>query len=214
MTRIAFCGPNMSLNESLTQKTVDFLYEEGVDIVTLPNPVQHCMDLTGRERFESHDIDWMNLWGASMRRMMIEGSKEAKVLLSASCGIDEVCMQATWLGEQIEAQNGAMTLVDAKGTPLVGNDGVMVNRSGAVLQSILNSTEEEVSIWWDFIYAVLPVTMEASSTPDIILTQYRDFLASVPVLQDVVRLPDNEEAAVDALKNEVERWKEKQDSSS
>lgn len=206
--KVAFCGPNMELNESLAKVVKDLTYQESLEYVELANPMRTIADITKRETFfEGHEIDWMNLWSTSLRRMEIEGARNADVVTSASCGVDNVCMQAAWLGEQVEKAKTGLSLVDSKGEPMVGESGVWINRSGAVLQAIMNSAEEEVFEHWDFVYAVMPVAMEMSKIQEVLLYQYADFLKTVPAFQSITHLPDNLEAATDALKNEVDEWK-------
>lgn len=203
---IAICGPNMELNESLTGVIHDLLYSDTLEQSIMRHPMERIAAETGREEFDGHDIDWMNLWSSSCRRVELEGLKDKDVIISSSCGIDQLCYQAAWLGDQMEREKVGLSLVDASGNPIDSGNSIWINRSGSVLQVLLNSTEEEVFDYWDFIYAVLPVEVELSAAQAPLLVQYQDFLGSVPVFEDVIRLPDNLDAASDALKNEVEKW--------
>lgn len=212
--RIAFCGPNLELNRKLALAVKDLIYEENLDFEEVPNPLEHVARTTGRDRFEGHDMDWANLWGTSIRRMMLENTT-ADVVISATCGIDQLAYEAAWLAQQMAESQSALALVDAKGQPIAGEQAVWINRSGAVVQVILNSTEEEVFEYWDFVYSVLPVVSASSPSIDALVFQYKDFLDTAPAFQQRVKgLPDNEEAAMDALRAEVATWRQKIASSS
>lgn len=209
--RIAFCGPNLQLNEALSHVVKDLVYEENLEFIDLVHPMLRVTELTKRDPgyWADHNIDWMNMWSESIRRMDMEGAREIDVVLSASCGIEQVCLQATWMGEQVEAQKRQSSLLGPSGENILGDAGVWINRSGSVLQALLNSSEEEVHEYWDFVYAVLPAEAEIDDKMLPLLMQYRDFLASVPSYQVVIRLPENQDAATDALKIEAEKWKAK-----
>lgn len=212
--RVAFCGPNMELCDGLAYEAKELIYGESMDVVLLPNPLREVLDLTHRTKFEGHDLDWMNLWTTSFRRVMMEGSSGSQVVVSGSCGLDQLAIQATWLGEQMNAYQSGLVIADATGqVHQPGEVEAMVNRSGAVVQVLLNSSEEEVVGYWDFVYAVMPASSGLSGAPNEVISQYSDFLASVPAFAGIVRLPDNKEAAVDALTNEVAKWKVKLNSS-
>jgi hypothetical protein len=185
----------------------DEIYNEDLSFAEIEHPMVKVMEMTGREKFEKNDLDWMNMWSISIKRMMIEGAQESDVVVSSSCGVDNVCLQAAWLAEQVDRSQGSMSLVDAEGNPLLGEEGIMINRSGSVLQAIMNSAEEEVFEMWDFVYAVVPVEVELSAIPAPIMAQYQDFLGKVPVFKDIMHLPDNPYAAADALREESVKWK-------
>lgn len=190
--RIAFCGPNRALNYELVQ----FVRYELRDIkpVILEHPAHEIADI--------NDPDWSNLWRSSLRNMAEAKNRQVPLVLSASCGIDEVVEQAVLLAEAaIKKQSIALpdsySQVDVAG----------LNKIGSILQVILNQTEQEVVDWWTNVYAVLPTASKLSVAQDEVLTQYDDFLTSVPAFQDVQRLPDEPTSAKDLLKEEVENWK-------
>ena len=209
--RIAFSGPNLPLNESLSRVVRDLMYSEDLDFYEVSHPMMKVVESTGwdQEKFDGHNIDWMNLWSVSIMRMNLERIREIDVVTSPSCGVDNVCLQATWLAEQVDRAQVGLSLVDPMGNPIASGETVWINRSGAILQTILNSTEEEFISFWDFVYAVLPVEVELSTATAPLLIQYRDFITTIPAFQGIIHLPDNLDAATDALKNEVGKWKEK-----
>lgn len=207
--RIAFCGPNGTLNESLSEVVRDMLYDPDKEVVELTHPVMRLTEITQwePEHWAGHNLDWMNLWASSLRRMELEAAREVDVVLSSSCGVDQVCLQAAWLGEQSQAQATAPSLLGPDGSAIIGQDGVWINRSQAVFQAMLNSSEEELYEWWDFVYAVLPLEAELDAPLLPLLIQYRNFLSGIPIYQDIIMLPEHQDAATDALRNEVDKWK-------
>ena len=73
--RIAFCGPNTQLNESLSHAVKDLIYSADLDFAEIPNPMVRVIEVTRwePEKFSGHNVDWMNLWATSLRRMSLEG---------------------------------------------------------------------------------------------------------------------------------------------
>ena len=207
--KIGFCGPNPELNDRLARHVKDLIGNEVVDVIMLPNPYQEVMEIVRNENFQNIDIDWVNLWIATYRRMVEVGAREGDLVLSTTCGLDQVVIQAAYLQSQVERGSHELLIADATGQTRTSAEMALLNRSGSVLQVLLNQAEEEMAEYWDFVYAVLPVALGVASTPDAILVQYEDFLTSVPVFSMIDRLPDNEEAAQDALSQEATKWKEK-----
>jgi len=207
--RIAFCGPNHELNNNLVRHVKDLIGNEVVDVRVMPNPYQEAMEITKRENFVNIDMDWINLWIASFRRMVELGLEDEDLVISATCGIDQLVVQAAYLQGKVEENNNGIVIADATGQNITGQEMALINRAGAVVQVILNQTEEEILEYWDYVYAVLPVALGVAKIPDAILMQYEDFLTDAPAFAGVQRLPDNEEAAMDALQQEVGKWKEK-----
>lgn len=207
---------NILLNETLASHAKDLVYREELDFSPIPNPLAQLAQITGREEWEGTDLDWMNLWASTLRRMTIESLRQQDVIISASWGIDQVAHQAAFLSDQvIRQQIGG--LVGPDGKPIVAPEQTMAtNRTGGVLQVLVNSAEFEAVEVFDFTYSVIPValTPDTNETQAAVLAQYDDFLATVPAFQNVVRLPDNEEAALDALRIESEKWKQVLSSSS
>lgn len=194
--RIAFCGPNPTINHEL----VRFLRN---DLLLDRNPT--VLDNNLRQ-FLSDDnpdfLEWINLWSSTFRSLNRMKLNEELSVVSASCGIDEVVGQAAVLAEQMMysqtlALPSSMGNLDASG----------INKTGSILQVLLNQAEQEVADWWTFVYAVIPVSSKLSIAPSEIITQYDDFLSSVPVFSDVKRIPDNLTSAQDFLKKEAEEWK-------
>lgn len=207
--RIAFCGPNIEVCDRLSREAKDFIYSDVIELEELGNPMKEVLERAKKERFNTNDLDWLNMWATAVRRMDIEGAREVQAVISSSCGIDQVALQATWLTEQMNFIQNQLVITDATGQGQMSEADAMVNRSGAIVQVLLNSAEEETVEFWDFVYAVMPAASKLSKTPSEIVFQYSDFLGSVPAFSGVTRLPDNFEAAVDALKNEVPKWKAK-----
>lgn len=208
--RIAFCGPNIAINENLAQQTYDLLHEDGdgLEIIPIGNPLLQLRQITRKTEWDKVEIDNMNLWAAVLRRMSLESVRDRAVLVTASCGIDQVAIQATWLAEQVEHQSSG--IIGPNGKPIVSTDALMQqNRSGGVLQAIMNSTEQEVVEVYDFTYAMLPaIAPEADPNFASLLIQYNDFLTTVPAFKDsVTRLPNTEEAAKAVLQSEAEKWR-------
>lgn len=203
---ITFCGPNLEINESLMGKVYDLLYSDSVDITKLDNPIPFVMQQSGREKVEGKDSDWINLWSASIRRMRLESLvQDNQTILSASCGIDQLVYQASYTEQLLNRIQGGLLLVDSKNQPISGPEEALLNRANSVLQVILNSTEEEMAYIWNFVYAVLPVN--ATGETAALVRIYKEFIQAIPMFQGVILLPENEEAAEDALANEVEKWK-------
>lgn len=190
--RIAFCGPDRALNYELLQ----FVRYELRDVK--PVIIEH----PAHEVSEVSDKDWSNLWRVSLRNIAEIKNKNAEFVLSASCGIDEVVEQAVRLAEAT-LNNQSIALPNSYS----GVDVSGLNKIGSVLQVILNQTEQEVADWWTEIYAVLPAASKLSVSQDEILTQYDDFLNSVPAFQSVKRITDEPTSAKEYLKEEVENWK-------
>jgi len=211
--RIAFCGPNVPLNESLAIHSRDLIYREDLEFIPIGNPLHQVGQITRREDYMGSDLDWLNLWSSSMRRMTLENYRDQDVLISSSGGLDQVALQAAWLSEQMtQHQTG---LVGPDGKPIQTVEQIMAtNRSGAVLQVVINSAEYEVMEIFDFSYCVIPAGIATDTPGEIlaILAQYDDFLTDIPAFTNIVRLPDNEEAAKDALRNEAEKWRKKLES--
>jgi len=205
--KITFCGPNFELNDRLAHEVKELVYGSSMDIVVMQNAVRDVVEITKRPEFTGDDLDWINLWAACLRRMQLEGLGDTQVVVSTSCGVDQVALQAAWLAEQMGHRQNELVVADATGQNIYAEGQAMMNRSGAVLQVLLNSAEEEAVECWDFIYAVMPVIPPPN--PNDAVAQYFDFLNTVPAFGGIVKLPDNEEAAKDALKNEVVKWKAK-----
>src|SRR4051812_27324350 len=193
----------------LADKAKDLLYDRPEDAAVINNPVAEVIEFTGKKDWENADIDWMNVWATGLRQMALLQRADTPIVISPSCGIDQLAVQAAWLGDQMQANAQALEVVSQE---MMLEREAVFNRSGSCLQVILNSAEEEVHDCWDFIYALLPVASGISVAPDAVLTQYADFLLSVPAFRDVQRLPDNETSALDVLAGEVEKWKTHLDS--
>lgn len=207
--RITFCGTNFQLCDRLARETREMLYGAASDVIELTSPIKEVMDRTRRERFDRHELDWFNMWAMAIHRMDMDQARESEVVISSSCGIDQLALQATWLTEQMEAEQTNLVITDATGQVGFSENQAYVNRSGSVVQVLLNSAEEELAEYWDFAYSVMPVAAKMSTTPSAVVFQYSDFLSEVPAFSGVKSLPDNFDAAVDALKNEVPLWKAK-----
>lgn len=205
---IAFCGPNIALNESLAIYSKDLIYRESIDFIPVGNPLSQLGQITRRDEWSGADLDWMNLWACSLRRMTLESVRDQDVLISASHSLDQVAYQAMWLQNQMTRQ--ASGLIGADGKPIMDPAQVMAaNRSGASLQIIMNSAEQEAAELFDYTYAILPVTLTEEMSPEeaVLVAHYDDFITSVPAFQSsITRLPDNEDAAKDALSNEAAKW--------
>lgn len=192
LLRIAFCGPDRALNYELLQFVRYELREQKA--VILEHPAHAVADFPSK--------DWGNLWQASLRKMDEEKNRTTPLVLSASCGVDEVVEQAVLLAE-VAMKKQSIALPDSYSDV----DIARLNKIGSVLQVILNQTEQEVADWWTHVYAVLPASSKLSVAQDEILTQYDDFLKSVPAFQDIQRLPDKPTSAKEMLMKEVGNWK-------
>jgi hypothetical protein len=205
--RIAFCGPNPMLNDNLVRHVNDLLSNDVVEAQQLPNVFQETMERLHIDNLQEIDLDWVNLWISVQRRMDEHKYRDTDLVLSATCGLDQLIIQATYLQDQVERASSGLVIADATGQES-SLDASLVNRTGSILQVLLNQTEEEVVEYWDFVYAVVPAALGVSLTPDALLVQYEDFLTTVPAFASVEKLPDNEDAAKDALDQEVTKWKE------
>ena len=207
--RIAFCGPNVELNDKLMRHAKDLIENEVVEINVLPNPFPEVMETMRMDSLKDIDVDWITLLVNTYRRMLEIGAREDDLVFSASCGIDQLVVQATYLQDRMERSSSGLLIADATGQEAAPAEMAMINRTGAVLQVLLNQTEEEVAEYWDFVYAVLPVVIGVNKTPEAILMQYEDFLTSVPAFTGIGRLPDNETSAMDLLEKETAKWLER-----
>lgn len=210
--RIAFCGPYIETNQWLAEE-VKKLIADFAEPVVMRHPIEGLLEFT-RSKEWAKDIDWLtlntNVWRA-LEEIRYEGEE---FLISPSCGIDNVATSAAWLAEQAKAMEMKGMLLGADGKQIIRQDHVIFNRTGSILQVLLNSAEEEAITYWDFIYAVLPVPSIPSPINDELLTQYHDFITSVPAFDKVEQLSANKTSALDALQQEVEKWKNHHNSSS
>jgi len=206
--RITFLGPNTELNDKLVAHVKDLIGNEVVETTVLPNTIRDVIEVTKKDDWSGYDIDWLNLWAASYRGILQQGARDNDLVVSSSCSIDQVVMQASWLADQESHLENSILIANMAGE-VNSPDDAMVHRCGSVLQVLLNQAEEDAAEYWDFMYAVLPVDIEVSSASNLVLTQYNEFLKMVPVFASIPRLPDNEMSAMDALTEEVELWKAK-----
>lgn len=210
--RIAFCGPNIKLNQRLSRETNDMI-SSFTEPRLLNHPLEELLEFT-RSKDWALDLDWLTLYINVWRALTQIKLQEEDCIISPTCGIDNVATSAAWLSEQAKIIKRKTTLLDAQGNEMVTQDHAVLNRTGSILQVILNQAEQESIEYWDFIYAVLPVSSTLSNTNDELLTQYQDFITTVPAFDRVQRLPDNESSALDFLQQEVEKWKNVHSSSS
>lgn len=166
-------------------------------------------DRTAKTDWDGPDIDWINLLSVSERMIRMIGERDKDIVLSASCGIDQLSIHGTWVAHQLQ-QIQQLALP----TDVIGEREQYLIRSGGILQALLNIAEYEVTEYWDFVYAILPVTVGISITPDSTLGKYNEFLSVVPAFRKVIRLPDNEVSAIDVLDGEYNKWIQKLNSSS
>lgn len=212
--RIALCGPNVETNEWLREQIGLLISPFNDSPQFMQHPLSALINRTKKVDW-TKNIDEMNLYSNVWRALDQIRYEEEEVLISSSCGIDCVSLQAAWLAEQAMILEQKTKLLGVDGQQLVTHDHIKFNKSGAILQSILNQAEEEAMEFWDFIYAIIPASSSLiQHTSNDILAQYEDFLSSVPAFADVIRLPDNRTSALDALQQEVEKWKTQIGSSS
>lgn len=202
--RIAFCGPNTKLNRVLTNETEKLLSQ--FEPVVMRHPIEELLQFTRDEEW-TNEIDWLTLNTNVWRQMTQIRLQNESVLISPSCGIDNVASSATWLAEQAKIIEKSSMLLASDGKQMVKKEHILFNRTGSILQVILNQAEQEAIEYWDFMYAVLPTVSKLETFNDEMLTQYQDFISSVPAFDKVELLPDNETAAVDVLQAEVDKWK-------
>lgn len=205
--RIAFCGPNVRLNQELVDFVKnDLLFGFQLDPVIIQNPVAEILDFLKMKQDELSStmeyMDWVNLWSVNWRNLKEVRHRKEACVLSPSCGIDQLAVQAAWFADQT-----LMTKTLSLPNSYADMDVAGLNKTGSVLQVILNQTEQEVADWWTHVYAVLPVSSKLSITPSEVITQYDDFLTSAPAFDAVQRIPDNPTSAKDFLREEVDEWK-------
>lgn len=203
--RIAFAGPNADLCDNLAEKASSLLYNDSLDTVILGNPIRDIIEMVGRDDWDVSELDFLNMWSLCKRQIDAEVHTKADIVISPSCGLDQLAIQAAHFGG---LKTASSSLILPSQEAQSARDAI-IQRAGWVLQVIMNFTEHEMATYYDFVYAVLPVSAEVSIAPDSVLTQYQDFLKAVPIFRVVDRLPDNEDAAMDALGQEVPKWQEK-----
>lgn len=194
--RIAFCGPNYEGKEKLVNFARHLLNRE-FSVVLEPSHVIGSLD----------SGDWAELHAVNWRILEELNLSNQEIVFSPSCGIDQVVNQAVRLAK-LATKATAIALPESYRDVDVSG----INKTGSVLQVILNQTEQEVVDWWTHVYAVLPATSVLSVTQDDVLTQYDDFLKSVPAFSSVTRIPDDLTSAQDFLKKEAEVWMQHLDS--
>lgn len=202
--RISFCGPNTKLNRILVNETQKLLSE--FEPVVMRHPIEELLEFTRDEEW-TNEIDWLTLNTNVWRQMAQIRYQNETVLISPSCGIDNVASTATWLAEQARLIEKSGSLLRSDGKQMIRKEHILFNRTGSILQVILNQAEQEAVEYWDFMYAVLPTVSKLETFNDEMLTQYQDFLSSVPAFDKVELLPDNEASAIDVLRTEVDKWK-------
>lgn len=211
--RIAICGPNIETNEWLQNQIVELISPFNDSPKLLNHPIASVIQRTNKQDW-IEELDEMNLYSNVWRALDQIRYKDEAIVVSPSCGIDNVALQAAWLAEQAVRIEQKSKLLGSDGNAIVSHDHVLFNKTGAILQTILNQAEQEAVEYWDFIYAVLPVSSALVQYTNDVLAQYEDFLTTVPAFAKVIRLPDNRTSALDALQQEVERWKTHSGSSS
>lgn len=204
MLRIAFCGPHLDLNRDLAEEAKN-LVASFADPFVMRHPLEEIIEFT-RDQEWAKDIDWLALNTNVWRSLVQIKYQNSDCVISPSCGIDNVAMSAAWLAKQAKIIQMKGTLLGADGQPMTTHDHVVLNRTGSILQSILNQAEEEAVEYWDFIYAVYPLTSSSNSIDAELLEQYQDFIQNVPAFDKVEGLPVNKTAALDFLQKEVEKW--------
>lgn len=203
--RIAFCGPNIKLNQKLTNEARN-LVSSFVEPHIMRHPLEEVLEFT-RDQDWVLDIDWLTLNTNVWRALTQIKLQEEDCVISPTCGVDSVATSAAWLAEQAKILQRKSSLLDAEGREIVTHDHAALNRTGSIVQVLLNQAEQESVEYWDFIYAILPVSSTLSNMNDELLTQYQDFITNVPAFDRIERLPDNESSALDFLQQEVEKWK-------
>lgn len=203
--RIAFCGPNLEANRGLADKTRE-LISNFTDAHIIRHPIEGLLEFT-RSKEWAEDLDWVNLYSNVWRSLEEIRYQDEDCIISTSCGIDNVATAAAWLAEQAKQMEMKNMLLGADGKQIIGRDHAVFNRTGSILQVVLNQAEEEAITYWDFIYAVLPVPIAPTPVNDELLTQYQDFIENVPAFDNVQQLSPNRISAVDFLEKEVEKWK-------
>lgn len=203
--RIAFCGPNLDINQWLcdeTRKLVSSFVEPDV----MRHPLSEVLEFTRNQEW-TLDPDWLTLNTNVWRALVQIQKQDHDCLISPTCGIDNVALSATWLAKQAKMIQMKGTLLGADGNPMATHDHVVLNRTGSILQAILNQAEEEAIEYWDFIYSVLPPSSAETSVDDELLEQYQDFIENVPAFDKIQNLPVNKLSALDFLQKEVDKWK-------
>lgn len=205
--RIALCGPNLEANERLKDKIGSLISPFQDSISYISHPLASLIEKTRSEEWKEK-IDEMNLYSNVLRAIEQIRLEDEDVVISSSCGIDCVALQAAWLADQAVRIDQKTKLLGADGQILLSKDHVMFNKTGSILQAILNQAEEEAVEYWDFIYApIASASLLTQHTQNDVLAQYEDFLSTVPAFSKVMRLPPNFTAALDFLEKEVDKWK-------
>lgn len=204
--RIAICGPDMQMNEWAKEQVGFLIHSFNDSISYINNPLAAIMEKTRKQDW-SEQIDEMNLYTNVWRAIEQLRYEDEDILIASSCGIDCVALQAAWLAEQAVLLEQKSSLLGADGKAVLSREHVLFNKSGAILQTILNQAEQEAVEYWDFIYAVIPPASALLQHTNDVLAQYEDFLDSVPAFSKVIKLPNNKTAALDALQQEVTKWK-------
>lgn len=195
--KIAFCGYNTSLCHKLA-KFVAHDVLNNYDAVFLQDSRPEISELV--DASSPANMDWRTLWSAVQNRFYQLNFKDSDLVVSPTCGIDLMAAQAVWLKTLVEQSQG-LSIVNAQGEAIPQNI-AMINRTGSVLQVIVNQTEDEME-YWDKVYAVIPaIETVGSNLQNDVIAQYKDFLDSGPAFKDVIRLPDNESSAMDILRQE------------
>jgi len=205
--RIALCGPRGPEKEELFDhlRTLRKFY-----IVDDPKRYLSKLDASSMISFEEGGQDWLNLWTAITRRIEVirasqvigmEAVTEADILTD-TWALDDLMLQSTWLSYQMEMIQNTPQLVDPSGNLLMAQKQALANRSGAIVQTLLNQAEEEIMDVYDYVYMKLPFKM------DPLVEQYVDFTKSVPAFQRVIEIPQLMNEAKDFLTKESKKWDE------
>lgn len=201
--RIAVCGPDIEKNEKVVEEIESILASFKQSIVQIKHSFKLLIDKTFKNEWP---IDELNLYSNVLRVLEQIKHEDADILVSSSSGIDNVCSQAAWLAEQAQRIEQGPKILGSDGNPVATREHIMFNKSGAILQTILNQAEQETIEFWDFVYAVVPNSSTLIQHTNDVLAQYEDFLTAVPAFAEVIRIPDDEVLASNALQQEVEKW--------
>lgn len=199
--RIAVCGPDIEKNEAVIENIRSLILPFTNSINVLKHSLKSLVDYSEKNEWQ---IDEMNLYSNVLRALDQVRNESFPVLLSPSCGIDNICSQAAWLAEQAARIEQRSKLLGADGNQIMTKEHVIFNRSGAILQTILNQTEYETIEFWHYVYAIVPNSSTLIQHTNDVLAQYEDFLTTVPAFAKVIRLP--EDNSLDALREEVTKW--------